>query len=169
MPLCVYVYMCLVVTRWERAGLLVLVVVSGCELSLSHWYPGSGVILDCIDSWSLHPYLLYLDSNFLKHCFWWFILFIGRLGNQNGCMAYYGIWEAFLGRKLEKYFKCFNSETHLFTKFGFNKGASTFNVILSNVINLNQPPFSVAALEWNLIICIFFRLHLNYQISRLGI
>ena len=30
------------------------------SLSLSHWYPGSGVILDCIDSWSLHPYLLLL-------------------------------------------------------------------------------------------------------------
>ena len=26
------------------------------SLSLSHWYPGSGVILDCIDSFSLHPY-----------------------------------------------------------------------------------------------------------------
>ena len=26
-------------------------------LSLSHWYPGSGVVLDCIDSWSL-PYVL---------------------------------------------------------------------------------------------------------------
>ena len=26
--------------------------------SLSHLYPGSGVLLDCIDSWSLHPYLL---------------------------------------------------------------------------------------------------------------
>ena len=25
------------------------------SLSLSHWYPGSGVVLDCIDSWSLHP------------------------------------------------------------------------------------------------------------------
>ena len=24
------------------------------SLSLSHWYPGSGVVLDCIDSWSLH-------------------------------------------------------------------------------------------------------------------
>ena len=29
------------------------------SLSLSHWYPGSGVVLDCIDSWSLHPYLLF--------------------------------------------------------------------------------------------------------------
>ena len=28
------------------------------SLSLSHWYPGSGVVLVCIDSWSLHPYLL---------------------------------------------------------------------------------------------------------------
>ena len=28
------------------------------SLLLSHWYPGSGVVLDCIDSWSLHPYLL---------------------------------------------------------------------------------------------------------------
>ena len=29
------------------------------SLSLTHWYPGSGVVLDCIDSWSLHPYLLW--------------------------------------------------------------------------------------------------------------
>ena len=28
------------------------------SLSLSHWYSVSGVVLDCIDSWSLHPYLL---------------------------------------------------------------------------------------------------------------
>ena len=28
-----------------------LFVMSNCgELSLSHWYPGSGVVLDCIDS-----------------------------------------------------------------------------------------------------------------------
>ena len=33
-------------------------VVSTISLWLSHWYPGSGVVLDCIDSWSLHPYLL---------------------------------------------------------------------------------------------------------------
>ena len=31
------------------------------SLSLSHWYPGSGVVLDCIDSSSLHPYLLLSD------------------------------------------------------------------------------------------------------------
>ena len=28
------------------------------SMSLSHWYPGSGVVLDCINSGSLHPYLL---------------------------------------------------------------------------------------------------------------
>ena len=36
-------------------------VVSSVSLSLSHWYPGSGVVLDCIDSWSLHHYLLFLN------------------------------------------------------------------------------------------------------------
>ena len=30
--------------------------------SLSHWCPGSGVVLDCIDSWSLQPYLLILNQ-----------------------------------------------------------------------------------------------------------
>ena len=35
-------------------------VVSSVSLSLSHWYPGSGVVLDCIDSLSLQPYLLSL-------------------------------------------------------------------------------------------------------------
>ena len=33
-------------------------VVSSVSLSLSHWYPGSGVVLDCIDSLSLHHFLL---------------------------------------------------------------------------------------------------------------
>ena len=37
-------------------------VVSSVSLSLSHWYPGSGVVLDCINSWSLHQYLL-LEKN----------------------------------------------------------------------------------------------------------
>ena len=54
---CLYVYMCLVVTCWERADqplgsrLWCLTV----SLSLSHWYL---VVLDCINSLSLHPYLL---------------------------------------------------------------------------------------------------------------
>ena len=50
------------------------------KLSLSHWYPGSGVALDCIDSWSLSSFvfchkmicnensawLLYMTSAFLN-------------------------------------------------------------------------------------------------------
>ena len=44
MSLCVSVYMCFVVTCWERADPLALV----CGLSPSHWTPGSGVVLDCI-------------------------------------------------------------------------------------------------------------------------
>ena len=48
--LCASVYMCFVVTCWEMADLLASFVVSSVSLSLSHWYPGSGVVLDCIDS-----------------------------------------------------------------------------------------------------------------------
>ena len=48
--LCASVYMCFVVTCWERADLLALVCGSSVSLSLSHWYHGSGVVLDCIDS-----------------------------------------------------------------------------------------------------------------------
>ena len=50
MSLCASVYMCFVVTCWERADLLALVCCVTVSLSLSHWYPGSGVVLDCIDS-----------------------------------------------------------------------------------------------------------------------
>ena len=37
---------------WSPAGkgLTSWFVVSSVSLSLSHWYPGSGVVLDCIDS-----------------------------------------------------------------------------------------------------------------------
>ena len=41
-------------------------VVSSVSLSLSHWYPGSGVVLDCIDSRSLQPYLLSLKNYFMN-------------------------------------------------------------------------------------------------------
>ena len=47
MPLCTSVYLYLVVIFWERAGPLALVCgVSFVNSSLSHWYPGSGVVLD---------------------------------------------------------------------------------------------------------------------------
>ena len=52
MPLCASVYLCLVVTCWERADLGSRLWCLAVSLSLSHWYPvsGSGVVLDCIDS-----------------------------------------------------------------------------------------------------------------------
>ena len=51
MSLCASVYMCFVVSLAGK-GLTswLSFVVSTVSLSLSHWYPGSGVVLDCIDS-----------------------------------------------------------------------------------------------------------------------
>ena len=50
---------CLVVTCWERADLLALVCdVKLCICHFPMWYPVSGVVLDCIDSWS-SPLLLF--------------------------------------------------------------------------------------------------------------
>ena len=58
--LCVPLFIC---ALWSpaRKGLTswLWFVVSVC-LSLSHWYSGLGVVLDCIDSCSLHPYLFLL-------------------------------------------------------------------------------------------------------------
>ena len=49
---CASVCVCFVVTCWGGGGLAswLSFVVSSVSLSLSHWYPGSGVVLDCIDS-----------------------------------------------------------------------------------------------------------------------
>ena len=56
---CARLFIC---ASWSPAGKRLTswlsFVVSSVSLSLSHWYPGSGVVLDCIDSWSLQPYLL---------------------------------------------------------------------------------------------------------------
>ena len=50
---------CLVVTCWERADLLALVCgVKLCDCYFPIWYPESGVIFDCIDSYPLPPFLL---------------------------------------------------------------------------------------------------------------
>ena len=48
----VSVHCCLVVTCWERADLLALVVMFNCVFVTfpCGTYPGSGVVLDCIDS-----------------------------------------------------------------------------------------------------------------------
>ena len=45
------VHCCLVVTCWERDDLLALVCdVKLCFCHFPKWYPGSGVVLNCIDS-----------------------------------------------------------------------------------------------------------------------
>ena len=66
--LCARLFLC---ALWSPAGKgltsWLSFVVSTVSLSLSHWYPGSGVVLDCIDSWSLHPYLLRLISVSLSY------------------------------------------------------------------------------------------------------
>ena len=47
----VSVYCCFVVTCWETADLLALVCdVKLCFCRFPIWYPGPGVVLDCIDS-----------------------------------------------------------------------------------------------------------------------
>ena len=51
MSLCASIYMCFVVTCWDRADLLAFVCGVCCEfVTFPYWYPGSGVVLDCIDS-----------------------------------------------------------------------------------------------------------------------
>ena len=55
MSLCASVYMRFVVICWGGGGggglaSWLSFVVSAVSLSLSYWYPGSGVVLDCIDS-----------------------------------------------------------------------------------------------------------------------
>ena len=40
-------------------------------LSLSHWYPASGVVLDCIDSWSLPSFLLWcFKAGWFVNVYW---------------------------------------------------------------------------------------------------
>ena len=66
--LCVRLFICALwspagkgLTSWPRLWCLTV------SLSLSLWYPGSGVVLDCIDSWSLHPYLLGYHATVCMH------------------------------------------------------------------------------------------------------
>ena len=50
-PLCVSVYLCLcgyLLGKGRPLGSRLWCIT--VSLSLSHWYPGSGVVLDCIDS-----------------------------------------------------------------------------------------------------------------------
>ena len=61
--LCACLFIC---ALWSPAGKgltsWLSFVVSAVSLSRSHWYPGSDLVLDCIDSWSLYPYLLLLKT-----------------------------------------------------------------------------------------------------------
>ena len=50
MSLCASVYMCFVVSCWERDDLLARLWCLTVSLSLSYLYPGSGVVLDRIDA-----------------------------------------------------------------------------------------------------------------------
>ena len=58
MPLCASVYMCFVVTCCERADLLALVCGVYCEFVTFPLVSWVRCVLNCIDSLSLHPYLL---------------------------------------------------------------------------------------------------------------
>ena len=50
---------------WSHAGKGLIswlsFVMSNCEVVHSHWYPGLGVVLDCINSGSLPSFLLKLN------------------------------------------------------------------------------------------------------------
>ena len=41
---------------WNILGCFHYILNAPRSLSLSQWYPGSGVVLDCIDSRFVHPY-----------------------------------------------------------------------------------------------------------------
>ena len=60
------VHYCLVVTWKERADLLALVCDFYCDFFyFPIWYPGTDVVLDCIDSWYLQSFLLCLPKYLL--------------------------------------------------------------------------------------------------------
>ena len=50
MSLCASIYMCFVSPAGKGLTSWLSLVVSAVSLPLSHWYPWSGVVLDCIDS-----------------------------------------------------------------------------------------------------------------------
>ena len=59
-------YLILVVTCWERAGLLDLLWMFLYFCHFPIWCSWSGVLIECIDHWS-SPYFLLLISQFLGH------------------------------------------------------------------------------------------------------
>ena len=96
--LCAGLFIC---ALWSPAGKgltsWLSFVVSTVSLSLSHWYPGSGVVLDCIDSWSLHPYLLcsiYLTWSMEIGNREWFIVKTICLAQLDSCACSFNSWPA---------------------------------------------------------------------------
>ena len=67
MSLCASVYICFLVTCWERADLGSRLWCLTVSLSLSQWYPGSGVVLDCIDSFIFAPLLTMVSVTSASH------------------------------------------------------------------------------------------------------
>ena len=61
---------CLVVTCWERADLLARFVMSNCDVVTFPLVSWSGVVLDCINSWSLPSFLLNWSYNSKLSPFW---------------------------------------------------------------------------------------------------
>ena len=125
---CVRLFIC---ALWSTAGKgltsWLSFVVSTVSLSLSHWYPGSGVVLDCIDSWSLHLYLLclYLDIGWAFIFIAWYpnfrlyILYSVKFGIKifTGC----GLWQDTISTyKLSIYVK------NMLTKFHEIQGPVTY-------------------------------------------
>ena len=51
---------------WPLGSRLWCLIVS---VLLSHWYPESGMVLDCIDSWSLPSFLLYISHRCYYYSF----------------------------------------------------------------------------------------------------
>ena len=77
-----FVYVCLLLPcgqtlgkSWPLGSRLWCLILS---LLLSHWYPGSGVVLDCIDSWSLPSFLLcYLRTiSYWRHSLYHTVAFV---------------------------------------------------------------------------------------------
>ena len=54
--------LCICKLSWPLGSRLWCLTVS---LLLSHWYPGPGVVLDCIDSWSLSSFLLCISQSLI--------------------------------------------------------------------------------------------------------
>ena len=65
------------------------------SLLLSHWYPGSGVALDCIDSWSLPSFVL--STNLFKLRPW-----VQKLACPGGHMFIKGLYRETM-KKYHKY------------------------------------------------------------------